>query len=228
MLTSLHAQSPEANLKIKDADSLFAQKMYTQSFEIYKAIFDQKMYSQAMLLKMAFIQEGLGHLSQSMYYLNLYYLASDDEQALVKMEKVASENRLSGYEGNQMDLSHMLQENFVSISQVLMGLTVFFFSLMIYQKRISDKRPYILGISALVTIGLLFLHINFSDTLSKGIVANDATYVMSGPSAGSSVLSIINEGHQLEILDRKDVWLKVKWREGEAYIKDDQLLKIEL
>jgi len=202
--------------------------MYTQSFEIYKSIFDQKMHSQAMLLKMAFIQEGLGHLSQSMFYLNLYYLTSDDEQALVKMEKVASEHRLTGYEGNPMDLSHLLQENFASIAQVLMGLTVFFFSLMIYQKRKSDKRPYILGISALFTIGLLFLHINFSDTLSKGIVANDATYIMSGPSAGSSVLSIINEGHQLEILDQKDVWLKVKWREGEAYIKDNQLLKIEL
>src|SRR5690348_1763124 len=74
--------------KIKQADSLFQAKQYTQSLALYQSVFNEKKYSPAMLLKMAYIQEGLGKIGQTLYYLRLYYLASDDEQALHKMEEL--------------------------------------------------------------------------------------------------------------------------------------------
>ena len=43
-----------------------------------------------MLLKMAYIQEGLNHVGQALYYLNLYYLASKDKSVLGKMEELAN------------------------------------------------------------------------------------------------------------------------------------------
>jgi len=55
------------------ADSLYATKQYTQAFERYEVLFAGGRYSPAMLLKMAYIQEGLGHLGESLYYINLYY-----------------------------------------------------------------------------------------------------------------------------------------------------------
>src|SRR5689334_22771820 len=83
-LIFLHAPllkaQPSAQIT-KAADSLFRARQYSQSFELYKAILEQHYYSPAILLKMAYIQEGLGHLGRSMYYLNLYYQATDDKQA---------------------------------------------------------------------------------------------------------------------------------------------------
>src|SRR6188768_765420 len=93
--SQLQAQ-PSAQIT-KAADSLFHARHYSQSFELYRAILDQHYYSPSMLLKMAYIQEGLGHLGRSLYYLNLYYQATDDKQALYKMEDIAEKNKLEGY-----------------------------------------------------------------------------------------------------------------------------------
>ena len=97
-LYNVCAQSHTAELK--KADSLFQAKQYTQSFELYTSVLKEKQYSPAMLLKMAYIQEGLGHTSMSLYYLHLYYLASHDDQALTKMEEIASKNGLEGYQSS--------------------------------------------------------------------------------------------------------------------------------
>src|ERR1041385_4283576 len=71
--------------KIIQADSLFRAKQYMQSLEVYQSLFSEQRYSPAMLLKMAYIQEGLGKIGQTLYYLKLYHVATDDEQALRKI-----------------------------------------------------------------------------------------------------------------------------------------------
>ena len=50
-----------------------------------------------MLLKMAFIKEGLGDYTNALYYLNLYYLKTYNKRVLKKMENLAEQNKLSGY-----------------------------------------------------------------------------------------------------------------------------------
>jgi uncharacterized protein YgiM (DUF1202 family) len=51
---------------------------------------------------------------------------------------------------------------------------------------------------------------------------------MSGPSAGANVVTLINEGHKLKITGKKDVWLKVEWLDKEAYVKENQVLRVVL
>jgi hypothetical protein len=52
-----------------------------------------------MLLKMAFVKEGLGDYSNALYYLNLYYLKTYDKKVLKKMENLAERyHKLEGYE----------------------------------------------------------------------------------------------------------------------------------
>lgn len=225
---SLSVAKPTQTL-LKQADSLFAKKQYTQSLELYQEILDQKQYSSSMLLKMAYIEDGLGHLSQSLYDLNLYYLASADEQALVKMEEVASKHNLQGYNANEVrKIEFLLQENYGMIIKVLAAITFFLFALLFYQKFRLHKKAIPVGIAILVLLGLLFFHVNFSQNTSRGIVFNQTTYLMSGPSAGSSVVSIIGEGHQLDILDKKDVWYHVKWMDQDVYLKENQVKLVKL
>ncbi len=51
---------------------------------------------------------------------------------------------------------------------------------------------------------------------------------MNGPSAGASVISIVRDGHRVQVLGKEDVWLKVQWGEGVAYIKENNLLPVKL
>lgn len=214
---------------IKQADSLFKTKLYTQSFDLYHTLFLDKKYSQATLLKMAFIQEGLGHLSQSLYYLNLYYLASGDEQALSKVNEVAKKNNLSGYESDQTaPLYKLMKDNYSTIVGTLAAGAIFCLSIFFYQQKRSGQKPVVLAFLSLMFLGLLFAFLNFSTPPAQGIISTSPVYLMKGPSSGASVAAIVEEGHRLTIIGHEDVWLKVAWNGEEVFVKKNQVLPITL
>lgn len=214
---------------LSKGDSLYAGRQYTQAFELYHTLYLKDHYSPAMLLKMAYIQEGLGHLGESLYYLNLYYLASDDSQALKKMEELAKKNNLEGYDTDEtLKALAWLQEQYATIAWTIASFSVLLLALMYYQHAQTKGSPSLTGIFLVLSLTLLFAHINFSLSADRGIVAQPQTYLMSGPSAGASVVAIVSEGHQLEIKGREDVWLKVKWKDDEVYVKEGVIREVRL
>ena len=92
-----------SGFRLQQADSLYIDKKYTQSLEHYKTILSQDQYTPAMLLKMAYIEEGLNHIGPALYYLNLYYVVSNDKTVLTKMEELATRYNLEGYENSDAD-----------------------------------------------------------------------------------------------------------------------------
>jgi len=222
------AKQTASAVALAEADSLFKLKQFTQSFEIYNRLFHQKKYSPAMLLKMAYIQDGLGHLSQSLFFLNLYYQASHDEQALAKIKEVAAKNKLEGYTPSESTTAlAFLKENYFPIAGIIISIVCFLLAMEVYRKRMSKK---IIGLVLIQIffLAVLFIHINFATSIEQGIVTGPSTYLMSGPSAGASVVSIIPEGNQLEIVGHSDVWLKVKWMDKIAYVKENSVLPVHL
>ncbi|MBK5279000.1 MAG: SH3 domain-containing protein [Bacteroidia bacterium] len=229
VLISMNVVAQPHSTKLKRADSLFQARQYTQSYELYASLLKEKQYSSAMLLKMAYSQEGLGHTSMSLYYLKLYYMVSHDEQALGKMEEIAAKNRLDGYQLTDFNkLVTLLQQYSFQITSVLLSVVLFLFTLIIYQNVKQQKKPLMAAIALVFFLALLFANNHYGDYVKVGIVTQSSTYLMSGPSAGASVVGIINEGHQLKILGQTDVWIKVNWRDEEVYIKESSLLPINL
>lgn len=222
----LSAETPKQSLK--RADSLYKQKQYTQSLDIYGNLLSQGLYSESILLKMAFIHEGLANVSESMYYLNLYYLASHDEIALTKMNEMAERYHLMGYKDTQTRQAFsLLREYSSTITGLLTGAIAFTFALIRYNRK-KEKSTMSLGMMMLFFLALIFAQINYSLDPRLGIVHRNSTYLMSGPSAGASVIGILNEGHLLDLEEKKDVWIHVKWMNEDAYIREDQILRIEL
>ncbi|MBT1696081.1 SH3 domain-containing protein [Fulvivirgaceae bacterium PWU4] len=224
-----HSFAQTSSFRLKTADSLFQAKQYTQSFEHYEEILKQKQYTPAMLLKMAYIQEGLGHTGQSLYYLNLYYTASHDNSALEKMTELATKYNLEGYETSDTDnFLSFYHDYHVHISMALAAIMILMLSLSAYTRLRLKRRPIasfsILSILVIVLAG----HLYFGQSLETAIVTNPSTYVMSGPSAASSVLEVIGDGHRVSILGQKDVWLKVSWDGNIGYIKENSLLPVKL
>ncbi len=218
-----------ANDQLGHADSLFQQKRYTQSFEVYQKLFENKQYSPTMLLKMAYIQEGLNRIAQSAYYLNLYYLATQDDGAQSKLEELADKYRLEGYATNEIDRIFSIYYKFLnSITLGLVTIFVFLLILLVVQRLRFEVKPSATWAILLVVSVIFLIHLNFSNRYPKAIIVTNNTYLMDGPSAGASVVSIVRDGHRVTILGKKDVWLRVQWGESDAYIKESSLLPVKL
>lgn len=213
--------------KIKVADSLFRSKQYTQSLELYQSIFTNKGYSPSMLLKMAYIQEGLGKIGLTMYYLKLYHLASNDEQALNKIEELAGKFGLTGYESNDATrLQLVFSKNRMNM-QIGLLCVLLIASFVFYWQKSRSKKPW--AVSLVIVLAAAFvLYFNNSNSFKSVIVKSDRTYLMASPSAGASVVNVIAEGNQLEALEQTDVWLKVKWMDKIAYVKANSIMTVSL
>jgi hypothetical protein len=215
--------------RLKMADSLYVKKQYTQSLELYREIFNQHSYSPAMLLKMAYIEEGLGRNPMALYYINLYYEVTHDATALHKMDDMATKYNLSGYELSQADYTlALINENKTAITTALSAVCLVLLSLMIYTLKKKKIRPYVSFSFFILAVILLIGFANVSLVPHNGITHNAPAYLMSGPSPGAKVVGVVNEGNRLPIRGRTDVWVKVKWRDGFAYLKENQVLEVKL
>lgn len=211
------------------ADSLFAARQYTQALDQYTALRAQNAWTPAMLLKMAYIEEALGRLGESLYYLNLYYLASHDEQALAKMEEMADKKHLEGYDANSfVPFRATLWEYYLQLAGLLAATSLLILALMV--NRVRQKKSPSLAFAVLLALFLaaLFVHVNYSRSFNRVIITRAGTYLMSGPSSASSVVEIVGEGHQVSVTGQEDVWLKVQWKNGEAYVRDFLVKRVEL
>ncbi len=209
--------------RLKQADSLFQIKQYVQSLEQYQTILLQKQYTNSMFLKMAFIQEGLGHIGSALYYLNLYYISSHDQSVSDKMEELAAKYNLTGYEyTDRHKVYSWYQEYRIYLSFAFTALAIFLLSVVIFLKQ--SKRSVILtSVFLTVVLAGFLLHVNMGKTLSSGIISDNHTYIMSGPSSGADVVTVIDEGHRFDVIGKTDVWLKIKWNGEIAFVKENNL-----
>jgi tetratricopeptide (TPR) repeat protein len=223
------AQDAVFGYRLKMADSLFTQKQYTQSLELYREIFTQQSYSPAMLLRMAYIEEGLGQNPMALYYINLYYELTHDETALSKMEDMAVRYNLTGYEASRTDHARALvAEAKPAIITALTAICILLVAIMIYTVKKKKVKPFISFSFLILTTLLLVTFTNRNLNPVNGITLNAPAYLMSGPSPAATVVGIVTDGHRLPIRDRQDVWVKVKWRDGYAYLKENQVLEVKL
>jgi uncharacterized protein YgiM (DUF1202 family) len=224
---TINAQT--SSFRLKTADSLYQAKKYTQSFEHYQEILKQKQYSPAMLLKMAFIQEGLNNVGQAMYYLNLYHTVTEDKFVLEKMAELAEKYDLQGYETSDTD--HFLTvyyDHYEYFTYALAVLTIFLLSLIFYTKVRLKQQPALAGTLMIVVLIGFVVHLNIGGRAPSGIIASSSTYIMNGPSPGSTLITIAGDGHRVKVIGKTDVWVKIEWDGETAYIRDNSLLPVRL
>ena len=228
-LSTFTSSAQTSSFRLKTADSLFQTQRYTQSLEHYEEILRQRQYSPAMLLKMAYINEGLNHIGPAMYYLNLYQIATNDKSVVEKMNELATKYDLEGYEITDADRFWTFYlDSHLYISLALAALAILLFSVMYNTKYKRHSRPVGSAITLFILCIALFAHQQFGSQRSRGIIANASTYLMDGPSAGASVIDVIGDGHRVEVVGKKDVWMKIRWDDEIAYVKEGSVKPVEL
>ena len=207
------------NLSLNKADSLFNLKIYTEAKLIYDNLYyKENLYSESMLLKMALIEEGLENYEKSIYYLSQYQSINNNESSEIKIQKIANNYNLEGYEKNDFDyLQNILKENRIIIIYSLLLSILLIFIINIYRILKSKKAPTLVLTFYIISI-LFFLIININLPKS-GIVYFENTFIMEKPSSGSNLYQIVKKGDKLKIVGEESVWYKIKINETEKYIR---------
>ncbi len=229
VLTIGSIQGQDINEDLRIADSLFQQKKYTESFKIYDAILSTgTMASNRMLLKMAYIKEGLGEDNDALYYLNLYYLSSQDETVLPKMEEMAIKNGLEGYSYDDTNaLDSLYRKHYLDMASVLAGLALVLFILVIVF-RIKGKNPTSPALFLSFLLIGFFLLVNWGSPQDRAIINDQRAYIMKGPSPGSGIVEVVKKGHRVDVLDKNDVWTTILWEGQRAYILENSLQPLDI
>ena len=223
---SVYAQK-NAITDFEKAEKLFQDKKYTDAYLIYSAIFNKsEQYSPQMLLKMAYIQEGLEQYPEALYYLNLYYNQNPSKKVLSKMEKLADTQK---YEGYKIDDSRYFASLYKQYQDYITAILFVIFGAILglmYRRKIQNRHFLYPAVLLIAILGIGFYQYNFATQEEQIIIKDDNVYLMNSPSAGSEVQSTIDKGHRLEVIDKQDIWYKIKWNDKITYIRDYHLLRV--
>ncbi|WP_377508869.1 SH3 domain-containing protein [Pontibacter locisalis] len=222
------AYSQEDKSALAKADSLFEQQHYTAAFDIYESILQkQQAYSPQMLLKMAYIKEGLRDYTSAMYYLHLFYTKEPSRSTLKKMEELAQTHRLQGYEYNDLQFfKTQLSKHYMRILELMLLIAVITVTVMFFSWRKGHKFTNTFKIGFTVYLLFILYYINFLTLGDAGIIRNKSVAIMSAPSAGASWIATASEGHKVPITGEQDIWYEIRWKGSKAYIRKSNLLEL--
>ena len=222
------AYTQPANGRLQVADSLFSKHQYTQSFDYYQQILHQdQFYSPQMLLKMAFIQEGLRNYTQALYFLHLYHAKYPSRAALRKIEELARAHKLSGYVYSDLDFFEtQFHKHYLKLLELMLMAAVIALTVMAINKRKNKPIPGLFKVVFGVYMLFIFYFLNFLDFGKEGIIRQNQVPVMSAPSAGSQWISTTGAGHKVSITSEQDIWYQVKWNGQKAFIRKNNILPL--
>ncbi len=209
-------------VSFREADSLFAEQQYTDAFKGYETQFRKGWASPGMLLKMAFIKEGLNDEVAAIYYLYQHYQLTYDRSSLQKARKLAEDQQLTGYaysdRGYLLHLLKKYQKYLLLGLLVLLCLSTWY----IYHSRKAAPLPWPAFVFQLVFSFLLVAVANNLWFNNRAIIQS-ASVLMSQPSAAAEPLATVEPGHLVEVIDERAAWVLIRWDSGRAYIRKQHI-----
>ena len=209
---------------LRQADSLFAGGQYSASAPIYhRQIWQKQRVSPALLLKMAYAQQQLGHYPAALLYLNLAQARQPRMNTWRQITTLATQHRLVGYPATwQQELRVQGQRYYYPGLQMLLGAAVIGAIWLLWRR---GQRGAWLGYAAYLSLLAAYLH--YLHPTPTGLVARSGAALMAGPGASAAWLSTAAMGDRLPVLGRQDIWYRVQWQQREAFVRAADLLVVE-
>lgn len=220
----LAVMSLSAQQQLPPIDSLFNEGKYTEALTAYETVYNGSQVSPGMLLKMAFIHDGLGQYEKALLYLNQYYQRSANRLVIGKIEDLATENELSGYVYDDTHYFLALLNKYRIWFLGALSLTLLLLSIYIIRKIKEQEKPISAMIIQVFVVLLLAIGNNIEGQ-AKAIVS-DQSLLRSGPSAGAEPVSMISKGHRVNVVEIGSVWTQILWEGDVVFIRNGRLLLI--
>ncbi|TDE15674.1 SH3 domain-containing protein [Dyadobacter psychrotolerans] len=214
--------------ELKTADSLFAMAKYAEAEILYKKNFtEDEKNNQNLLLKLAFLSEKTNNVTNCLFYLSKLALVSPSRRLFEKMDNLAAEQNLSGYEFddyNYFIIFYRRYGDYIPILLLTLGAYIVF--IMILKTRRKEPILQIHKVSTVVYLVILLGMINVPSLYKTGIIMNDNTFLREEPSSASGVIEIVRKGHKITLFGSVDHWDRVIWNNKIVYIRKNDIWSI--
>ncbi|MHA7130336.1 SH3 domain-containing protein [Algoriphagus namhaensis] len=192
---------------------------------LYQKNYQEGIYSPAMLLKMAFIAEGVKDYENASLYLGKYYDLNPDPQIISKIKSLTKQSSLEGYEVSDAERFLLfLSENDLLIILTLAALLLI--SLIMLLISIYRKTTAPMYWPTLLLLFLLFMANNFLGRSNSGLITHSPTLILSEPSAAGELIQRVEPGHRIKIKSSNDIWFRIEWKGEQAYVKKSNVTRL--
>lgn len=218
-----------ANQKeLKTADSLFAIARYPEAQTLYKKNFSlTEKNSQALLLKLAFLAEKTNNYTDCLFFLSKLALVQPSRHLFEKMDKLAKEQNLSGYEFDDYNYFIIFYRKYGDyIPILLLTLGTYIVVIMVTKTRRKEPILQIHKVSIIVYLLALLGILNVPSLYQTCIIVNENTFLRDEPSSAAGVVDRVGKGHKLTIIGSVDHWDRVIWNNRIVYIRKSDLWNI--
>lgn len=206
---SVHSQGTREQFIL--ADKFFSQKDYANAKLVYYNLIKEKSnIPNNALLKLAFIHEKENDFTKTLYFLNLYFERNPSEKVIAKMNEIALDHNLEGYELSDFYLILLLIKQYSYVINLLLAILGIYVTTIFIIKK-AKKQP-ILAKQKLVLFLYLasaFCVLNLSKLYKQGIVHQENTSIRIDPSSASAVLEFLPAGQRINIVGSEDIWLRI-------------------
>jgi len=208
------------------ADSLFETGAFEKAYPLYRQVLRQeKFVSTRLLLRMAYIQEGLERYPAALYYLSLAQARQPQAATWRKMTDLAQNYRLTGYTDTwQQQLLITFRRYYYRVLQVLLVGAVIGGTLLVIRHRQIGSSWWSIYASYIV---LIIIYLNIFGPEKVGIVSQSTAALMAAPSPGATWLTTAAAGDRLVVVGQRDIWYEVQWRGQSAYIRRYDLMLVQ-
>lgn len=228
LINGQSAYCQQNKIALTQADKLFRNQKYPESFQIYEDILKNgQEYSPQMLVKMAYIQENLKNYTASIYYLHLYYAKIPSRKVLLKIEELAQQHGFSGYEYSDTQFFRTQLTKYYEVLLQLMlmiavvSVTILFIN---WRRKRLPSPAYQAGF--VLFLLFIFYYINFLNFGKQAIIGQSQSALMSAPTAGASWLATVSAGHKINLTGETDIWYETEWQGKTAYIRKNNVWEL--
>ena len=210
---------------LRKADSLFERGQFGPAAALYKAqVWRGQRASPALLLRLAYAQQQLGHPAAQLLYLSMAQARQPRLRTWRQLALLAERQRLVGYPRTwQQELRVHWQRYYYAGLQALLAVAVVG-AVMLVLRRHRTAAGWWAALAGFCALTGLYLLLR---PAPAALVARPGALLMAGPAAAAPWLSTATPGDRLLVLGREDIWCRVRWQEGEAYIRATDVLEVE-
>ena len=215
---------------METGDVLYHTHRYLEAYEHYARVHEGGWSSPRMLLKMASIQEGMGHYPEALYFLAQHYHITHDTHVRRKIHSIAAAQSLRGYVFGHADFFARWWHRCRSVLTTTGLLLCLILLAIILYRRFAGKKaihiaPYFflsMMCSACLIAGDVVLRQPCAIPWQKALVVSE-------PSSAADQLGLLQQGERVVVRERTPIWTKIRYHHTqkdrrEGYVRTKALL----
>lgn len=229
LFVTAFAQAQPVDLHL--ADSLFINGRQVEAESMYEKHLEQVLNTTTVPIpiyyKLAYINEKQNDFARELYYLSMIYNKQPRQNILNKINEVAANHNLAGYEVDDFSFVFLFFRKYSLYFNLFLLIVAIYAFWVLNQKRVRGEsirsRHKFVVIAYLLALLVL---LNLPDSYQIAIINKGRTYLRDAPSSAAPVMRTIARGNKVTVIGETDEWLRIWWEQQPLYVRKPDVWRV--